>query len=111
MGHYLKKRRQKNLVYDVYIQKRVIKYVRKLKDKKLKTIIKNVIYDEIAPNPYEAGDSKSGDLNGFYAYKLHYSGIQYRIAYTIDDDGNLVIIALAGTREKFYETLKRIVNN
>ncbi|EFD98854.1 hypothetical protein HMPREF0891_0307, partial [Lactobacillus crispatus 214-1] len=26
MGHYLKKRRQKNLVYDVYIQKQVIKY-------------------------------------------------------------------------------------
>lgn len=99
------------MVYEVYINHRVSKYVRKLKDRNLKIAINNAIYDEIAPNPYEVGNSKVGDLTGFYAYKLYYKGIQYRIAYTIDDEDNLVIIALAGTREKFYEQLKRIINS
>lgn len=99
------------MVYDVYINRRVNKYIRKLKDKNLKTAINNAIYDEIATNPYEVGDSKVGDLTEFYAYKLHFKGVQYRIAYTIDDDGNLVVIALAGTRERFYEQLKRIINS
>ncbi|WP_347284337.1 type II toxin-antitoxin system RelE/ParE family toxin [Lactobacillus taiwanensis] len=98
------------MVYEIYINHRVNKYVRKLKDRNLKIAINNAIYDEIALNPYEVGNSKVGDLTGFYVYKLYYKGIQYRIAYTIDDEDNLVIIALAGTREKFYEQLKRIIN-
>ena len=55
------------MVYEVYINYRVNKYVRKLKDRNLKIAINNAIYDEIAPNPYEVGNSKVGDLTGFYA--------------------------------------------
>lgn len=99
------------MVYDIYIERRVSKFVRKTKDKNLKEIVRDAIYDEIATDPYAVGDPKKGDLNGFYAYKFRYKGIQYRIAYTIDDDGNLVVIALAGTRAEFYDTLKRILNS
>lgn len=97
------------MAYNVFIEKRVLKYIRKLKDKKLRTTIRNAIYDEIAADPYEAGDHEVGDLHAFYAYKFHYQKSQYRIAYTIDDNGDLVIIVLVGTRENFYDVLKRLI--
>lgn len=97
------------MAYNVLINRKVKKYIKKLKDKKLKITILNAIYDEIAINPYEVGDIKNDDLSNFFAYKLRYKGTQYRIAYTIDEDGRLVIIALVGTRENFYGELKKLL--
>lgn len=86
------------------------KYLRKLKEKPLKKKFLQAIA-EIAEDPY-AGDPKKGDLAGVYGKDFTYQGTTYEIAYTIDQDpdGTLVVIILAGTRENFYEQLKRYWN-
>lgn len=74
-------------------------------DKPLRKIIFDTL-DKIAQNP-TLGDSLSGDLMGIYSYHLKYRGIDYRIAYAINDNELLVYFISAGTRENFYKTIKR----
>ncbi|MDD4402551.1 MAG: type II toxin-antitoxin system RelE/ParE family toxin [Desulfitobacteriaceae bacterium] len=41
---------------------------------------------------------------------VKYKGINYEIAYTISEvDGKKIIALLAGTRENFYEQIKRYI--
>lgn len=62
---------------------------------------------DISENPYN-GQPKLGDLAGIYGYDLRYKGTSYEIAYTIHEVNNKkIIVLLAGTRENFYEQLKR----
>lgn len=56
------------------------------------------------------GSEKHGDLRGFYTYGFKYHRTDYRIAYTINDAGQIVIVVLTGSHEKFYQQLKRIIN-
>ena len=49
-------------------------------------------------------------MSGVYGCDVRYSGTSYEIAYRIYDDGKLVVVILTGTRENFYEELKRLVN-
>ena len=46
------------------------KYIKKLKDKKLKTLYREAI-DKIC-NDYTKGEAKTGDLSGFYGYDIYY---------------------------------------
>ncbi|MEW5321982.1 type II toxin-antitoxin system RelE/ParE family toxin [Geobacillus thermoleovorans] len=64
---------------------------------------------EILSEPAEAGEAKTGDLAGIYGYDIYHRGINYEIAYLIDQDGSghVVVVVLVGTRENFYEELKR----
>lgn len=56
------------------------------------------------------GQPKRGDLSGIYGFNVKHKGINYEIAYTISEvDGKKVIVLLAGTRENFYEQLKRYI--
>lgn len=82
--------------------------MRKLKNGQLKKTFTNVIYDTIVNDPY-VGIEKHGDLKSYYAYGFKYDRVDYRIAYTINDNDEIVIVVLAGPHEKFYEELKRIV--
>ena len=83
------------------------RYFKKLKDKKLKELFKKSI-DKICENPY-SGQLKKGDLSGIYGYDFYYQGTNYEIAYVIEKAGNeeIIVIILAGTRENFYEQLKK----
>lgn len=84
------------------------KYFKKLKDKQLKKNYENAI-NRIRLNP-DIGDKKTGDLAGLYAYNLYYSGTNYEIAYTVEIIARqTVVIILAGTRENFYEELKKYI--
>lgn len=85
------------------------KYLKKIKDKQLKKLFQKTI-ENIAENPY-AGQAKKGDLNGIYGYDLYYNKTNYEIAYRIEQiEGEIIVIVLAGTRENFYEQLKRYMN-
>lgn len=95
------------MAYSINPSKRVLKYLLKLKNRQLKKIT-NVIYDTIANAPY-VGSAKHGDLISYYAYGFKYGRVDYRIAYTINDNDEIVVVVLAGPHEKFYEELKRIV--
>ena len=82
------------------------KYFRKLKDSKLKKLYLDAIV-LIRENP-NVGDAKSGDLKGVFCYDLYYNRVNYEIAYMISkqENGDYIVIILAGTRENFYHSLK-----
>ena len=95
-------------MYDISYSKASERYLKKLKDKGLRTAFKSAI-DTLADNPY-MGSQKTGDLRGIYGYDVKHIGVSYEIAYRIYEEGNrLVVVILAGTRENFYEELKRLV--
>ena len=86
------------------------KYLKKLKDKKLKSLFQEAI-DLILKNP-EIAEEKTGDLKGIRSYDIYYNRINYELAYTVEKvehDGieELVVVIMAGTRENFYSELKR----
>ena len=86
------------------------KYLKKLNDKKLKSLFQEAI-DLILKNP-EIAEEKTGDLKGIRSYDIYYNRINYELAYTVEKvehDGieELVVVIMAGTRENFYNELKR----
>lgn len=82
------------------------KFFKKLKDKKLKTLYKEAI-DLILEEP-TVGNEKTGDLSGVFGYDIYYNRTNYELAYTIEYvDDTIVVIVMAGTRENFYDELKR----
>jgi mRNA-degrading endonuclease RelE of RelBE toxin-antitoxin system len=82
------------------------KFIKKLKDKKLKSLYQQAI-DEIRED-YTVGEEKTGDLSGVYGYDIYYNKTNYELAYTIERVGEeVVVVIMAGTRENFYDQLKR----
>ena len=95
-------------MYTINYSKSAERYLKKVKDKKLLAAFKKAI-DDLSVNPY-IGSQKTGDLKGIYGYDVRYVGTNYEIAYRIyEEDGRVVVIILAGTRENFYEELKRLM--
>src|SRR5690554_3467726 len=101
-----------NKVYSLKKSPAAKRYLKKIKDKNLQQLFKEAI-EEICKDPYGAGRKKTGDLSEIYGYDFQYKGVSYRVAYVIqkDEDGNVVIIVLAGTREQFYKELKRYMKS
>ncbi len=84
----------------------VEKYLKKLKDKQLKLKYKTAV-DLITKN-YKIGNLKTGDLNGIYSYDIYHNKTNYELAYTVEIiDDEILIFILAGTRENFYDELKK----
>ena len=84
------------------------RYFKKIKDKHLKEAMQTAL-TEISDNPY-IGEEKTGDLAGIYGYDIFYNRTNYEIAYRIyEEGGKLVVVILAGTRENFYDELKRYI--
>ena len=82
------------------------KYLKKVKEKGLKTAFRRAL-EEINADPY-IGELKTGDLAGIYGYDVYYNKTNYELAYRIyEESGALVVVILAGTRENFYQQLKR----
>ena len=85
------------------------KYFKKLKDKKLISAY-SLALNEIATDPY-IGEAKTGDLAGIYCKDVYSNKTNYEIAYRIiEESGQAVVIILAGTRENFYQELKRYMS-
>lgn len=83
------------------------KYFKKLKDKILKNAFKEAIIS-IRGNP-DIGEAKTGDLKGLHCLDIFHNGTNYEIAYRVSqlENGDIIIIIMAGTRENFYKELKR----
>ena len=82
------------------------KFIKKLKDRKLKSLYKKAI-DEMCED-YTIGQEKTGDLSGIYGYDIYYNKVNYELAYMIERvDEEIIVVIMAGTRENFYEQLKR----
>lgn len=82
------------------------KYFKKLKDKNLKNKFKQAILE--ISRDYKLGSLKKGELAGIYGYDVYYNKTNYEIAYTVEVvEDEVIVIIMAGTRENFYEQLKR----
>ncbi len=86
------------------------RFLKKLKDKKLKSLYQSAI-DRILED-HTVGEMKTGDLTGIYGYDIYYNKTNYELAYTVRyEDNKIIVIIMAGTRENFYEELKRYIKN
>ena len=95
-------------MYEINYSRSAERYFKKIKDKKLLETFKNSL-GKLKADPY-IGTQKTGDLRGIYGYDVRYAGVNYEIAYRIyEENGRLVVVILAGTRENFYEELKRLI--
>lgn len=93
-------------MYEIRFMGAAEKYLKKLKEKGLKKAFQEVL-EKISSDPY-IGELKRGDLAGVYCYDIYYSKANYELAYRIyEEDGQMVVVILAGTRENFYDELKR----
>ncbi len=93
-------------MYEIRFSSAAERYFKKIKEKPLKEAYHTAIR-KISQDPY-VGQRKTGDLRGIYGYDVRYMGINYEIAYSIYEENNrLVVVLLAGTRENFYDELKR----
>ncbi len=93
-------------MYEIRFVGAAEKYLKKVKEKGLKKAFQEAL-DEISREPY-IGELKTGDLAVVYCYDVYNSKTNYELAYRIyEEDGQLVVVILAGTRENFYDELKR----
>ncbi|HCD41922.1 MAG: type II toxin-antitoxin system RelE/ParE family toxin [Bacillota bacterium] len=93
-------------MYDLRFSSSAERYLKKLKDRALKDAYKTAFLS-IMKNPY-IGSRKVGDLWGVYGFDFRHRGVSYEIAYVIREGNKpVVVVLLAGTRENFYQQLKR----
>ncbi len=86
------------------------KFIKKLKDKKLKMLYQEAI-DKIRED-HTVGEIKTGDLSGVYGYDIYYNRTNYELAYTVEyQKDKVIIVIMAGTRENFYDQLKQYMRN
>ena len=86
------------------------KFLKKLKDKKLKALYQEAI-DKICED-HLAGELKTGDLAGVYGYDIYYNKTNYELAYTVEyGEDKVIVVIMAGTRENFYDQLKQYMKN
>ena len=86
------------------------KFLKKLKDKKLKALYQEAI-DKICED-HLAGELKTGDLAGVYGYDIYYNKTNYELAYTVEYvEDKVIVVIMAGTRENFYDQLKQYMKN
>jgi mRNA interferase RelE/StbE len=95
------------LDYEVKLPDSVTKYLKKIKDQKLKKLLVKTIFEDIPQSP-KKGNPKRGDLAGILTWSLTYQGTQYRIAYTFENK-KLIVILLVGSHENFYTKLKELM--
>jgi mRNA interferase RelE/StbE len=84
-------------------------YLKKIKEKKLKELYKEAI-TEIRKNP-EIGRIGKGDLAGIRGYDIIYNRVNHEIAYRLaeNEQGEVVVVIMAGTRENFWDAVKKYV--
>ncbi len=86
------------------------KFLKKLKDKKLKALYMEAI-DKIRED-HTVGEAKVGDLSGIYGYDIFYNKTNYELAYRVKYvEDKIIVVIMAGTRENFYEQLKRYIKD
>lgn len=86
------------------------RYLKKIKEKPLKDKFQAAI-DKILSDPY-CGEPKTADLSGIFCCDIFHNKTNYELAYTIiEENEETIVVILAGTRENFYEELKKYMNS
>ena len=57
---------------------------------------------------HTVGEAKNGDLSGIYGYDIFYNKTNYELAYRVEYvEDKIIVVIMAGTRENFYDELKK----
>jgi len=84
------------------------KFIKKLKDKKLKALYQEAV-DRIRAD-HTVVEPKTGDLSGIYGYDIYYNKTNYELAYRVEYvEDKIIVVIMAGTRENFYDDLKKYI--
>lgn len=77
-------------------------------EKRQKVIVElfNEKVEEIKIDPKKSEKLK-GDLKGYYKYEFTYRGKDIRIIYLLDESDRHIYFLYYGTRENFYNEVKR----
>ena len=60
---------------------------------------------------HTVGQPKTGDLSGIWGYDIYYNKTNYELAYSVQYiDDKVIVVIMAGTRESFYQELKKYIN-
>jgi addiction module RelE/StbE family toxin len=70
--------------------------------------LKTVHFTNIRENPFQ-GYELGYVFKGLRSYHLNHKGKSYRIVYEVFKEDELVVINMIGSRESFYEKLRRRV--
>ena len=92
-------------MYRIEIANAVKSDVRKL-DKRLQGLIGEEHFTNIEKDPFKAVPLLY-EFKGLWSYHFSYKGTQYRIAYEIYPEQRIVLVIMVGSREGFYQTLRR----
>jgi mRNA-degrading endonuclease RelE of RelBE toxin-antitoxin system len=84
------------------------RFVKKIRDVRLKTKIQDAL--KLIMNDYRIGELKKGDLAGIYCYDVFHDGTNYEIAYRFEEQQLVILVIMIGTRENFYDELKRYLS-
>ena len=91
---------------EIRFMKPAARFLKKIKDNKLKELFRKAL-ENLAQDP-TLGQEKTGDLAGIRSYDVYYNKTNYELAYTVIVEGDaIIVVIMAGTRENFYEELKR----
>ena len=77
-------------MYEIRFLPPAAKYLKKIKDKKLKELYKNAI-DKIRED-YTVGELKTGDLSGIYSMDIFYNKTNYELAYTVEYKESEIVV-------------------
>ena len=72
--------------------------------------IKKTFLPLLSMDPISAGRRLTGNLSGYWRFDFRGSGVDYRIAYELDEEEKVVYILMVEKRERFYERLLRLVS-
>jgi addiction module RelE/StbE family toxin len=75
-------------------------------DKSTKDDIKEIWIPKLLSKPFE-GEELTGPLAGIRSYHFSVGRVQYRIAYSINENKNIIKMLMIAKRESFYQILKR----
>ena len=95
-------------MYQVFLTHTADKSQKKL-DKPLRILIKDSLV-KIGEDPEKVGEQLTMPLTNIYSYHIKYTGKEFRIAYTINNEDLSVIIHLIAAHENFYKKLKSVLN-
>jgi addiction module RelE/StbE family toxin len=71
-----------------------------------KSLVKKLpsYFDQILSNPHQ-NEQLKGNLKDIFSYHFQHQSTNYRIAYTINNDNEIVIFLLIASRENFYKNV------
>ena len=98
------------MIYRLIILPSAANFLKKIKEKPLKSAFQKAI-DDIIQDLYSV-EPKSGDLLGAFCFDVFYNKINYEISYTIiEENYKTIVVIFAGTRRHLQALVKTFISN